>query len=286
MAHPTEPAPDRAATGTDAAHAGRIAWISIAPVKSMALQALTEAEIGARGIAGDRRFVVLDGAGRLCNGVRLGRLAAIHPTVAPDGTHLALRFPDGTRVEGDVVRTERLAVDFYGATRTLHGLSGPFDAALSAWAGMPLRLVEADRPGEALDRLPKGGHVTIVSARGLAEVALAGGLDDPLDQRRFRLTLGVEGAPAWAEDGWVGRPLHVGAATIRPGGDVGRCAVTTCDPDTGEPDADTLRWLRAIRGHRATGERLPFGVYARVATPGRVRLGDPVIVGAAGRSAG
>ncbi len=258
--------------------AGRIAWISVAPVKSMALQALAEAEIGPRGIAGDRRFVVLDGGGRLCNGVRFGRLASIRPEVAPDGTHLALRFPDGTVAAGPVIRTEPRTVEFYGAARAFHDLDGPFDAALSAWAGMPLRLVEADRPGEALDRMPKGGHITIVSARGLAEVALAGGLDDPLDQRRFRLTLGVEGAPAWAEDGWVGRTLQVGAAAIRPGGDVGRCAVTTCDPDTGEPDADTLRWLRAIRGHRATGERLPFGVYARVVTPGTVRLGDAVTV--------
>ncbi|MFO1541394.1 MAG: MOSC domain-containing protein, partial [Chloroflexota bacterium] len=112
--------------------------------------------------------------------------------------------------------------------------------------------------------------------------ALAAGLDDPRAQRRFRLTLGAEGAPAWAEAGWVGRTLQGGAAAIRPGGDVVRCAVTTCDPDTGEPDADTLRWLRQIRGHRATGERLPFGVYARVVTPGMVRLGDPVVVTDAG----
>lgn len=255
-----------------------LAWIAAAPVKSMALAALEEAEIGPHGIPGDRRFVVLDGGGRLCNGVRFGRLATIVPSVSADGGTLALRFPDGTRVEAPVRRSEPRSVRFYGDERVLHGLDGPFDAALSAWAGMTLQLMEADRPGSAIDRAPKGGAISIVARRDLAELALAGGRDDPLDHRRLRINLGVDGVPAWAEDGWVGRTLRIGAATIRVKGDVGRCAMTTQDPDTGEPDFDTLRHLGALRADYTGSERLPCGVYARVVVPGRVRVGDPVEV--------
>jgi hypothetical protein len=61
-----------------------------------------------------------------------------------------------------------------------------------------------------------------------------------------------------------------------PQGNVGRCAVTTQNPDSGSPDLDTLKALAAYRRAVATTEPLPFGVYAAVAQPGRVRVGDPV----------
>jgi uncharacterized protein YcbX len=52
--------------------------------------------------------------------------------------------------------------------------------------------------------------------------------------------------------------------------------VTTQNPETGEPDLDTLKALAAYRQDVETTEPLPFGVYAAVAQPGRVRVGDPV----------
>ena len=61
-----------------------------------------------------------------------------------------------------------------------------------------------------------------------------------------------------------------------PQGNVGRCAVTTQNPDSGAPDLDTLKALAAYRRVVETTEPLPFGVYAVVAVPGRVRVGDPV----------
>ncbi|HEX2755649.1 MAG TPA: MOSC N-terminal beta barrel domain-containing protein [Candidatus Limnocylindrales bacterium] len=56
---------------------GRIAWIAIAPVKSMALVFLDRAELELEGIAGDRAFAVIDGTGRLVNGKRAGSLATV-----------------------------------------------------------------------------------------------------------------------------------------------------------------------------------------------------------------
>jgi uncharacterized protein YcbX len=52
--------------------------------------------------------------------------------------------------------------------------------------------------------------------------------------------------------------------------------VTTQNPDSGAPDLDTLKALARYRGEVETTEPLPFGVYAAVAQPGRVRLGDTV----------
>jgi len=63
---------------------------------------------------------------------------------------------------------------------------------------------------------------------------------------------------------------------VIPIGHVGRCAVTTQNPETGAPDLDTLKALAAYRADAATTEPLPFGVHAAVNRPGRVRVGDPV----------
>jgi uncharacterized protein YcbX len=69
--------------------------------------------------------------------------------------------------------------------------------------------------------------------------------------------------------------VRVGDAVLLLNGDVGRCVVTSHDPDTGVTDFDTLGTLAVYR-REGRDEPLPFGVYGSVAVPGRVRVGDPV----------
>ena len=59
-------------------------------------------------------------------------------------------------------------------------------------------------------------------------------------------------------------------------GHVGRCLVTSRDPETGEVDLPTLDLLRDYRGELNSTEPLPFGIYGEVLQGGAVRLGDPV----------
>jgi uncharacterized protein len=102
------------------------------------------------------------------------------------------------------------------------------------------------------------------------------GVSEPIDPRRFRMTFGVEGLEAHEEDRWIGRDVSVGDTTLRVRGNVGRCAATTRQPDTGDVDFKTLHHLKAYRYEVPTTEPLPFGVYASVVRPGRVRVGDAV----------
>ena len=90
------------------------------------------------------------------------------------------------------------------------------------------------------------------------------------------MNFGIEGVDPHAEDGWRGRRVRVGEATVIPQGHVGRCAITTQNPDTGTVDLDTLKALAAYRGDVDSTEPLPFGIHAAVAEPGRVRVGDAV----------
>jgi uncharacterized protein YcbX len=83
------------------------------------------------------------------------------------------------------------------------------------------------------------------------------------------------------EDTWVKRHVRIGEALVRLRGDVGRCAITTQNPETGVPDFDTLRTIRSYReitANEAGTKHVPFGVYGEVVEPGKVALGDRVEV--------
>ncbi len=133
----------------------------------------------------------------------------------------------------------------------------------------------SDEIGAASDRGPDAG-VSIISAESVADLARTGGVD-ALDSRRFRMLFEVEGVDAYAEDAWIGREVQIGSAVVFPAGNVGRCVVTTCDPATAKRDFDTLGVLASYRGDMETTEPLPLGIVGDVVSPGRVRVGDPVI---------
>jgi hypothetical protein len=90
------------------------------------------------------------------------------------------------------------------------------------------------------------------------------------------MLFGVAGVDAHAEDTWIGSRVHIGSAVVVPGGNIGRCAVTTLDPRTGVSDLDTLAALAKYRGEKVRSEPLAFGVWARIVHAGVVRVGDPV----------
>jgi uncharacterized protein len=90
------------------------------------------------------------------------------------------------------------------------------------------------------------------------------------------MTIGIDGIDAHAEDGWLGSHVRVGRAVVLLRGNVGRCAVTTLDPDRGVRDLETLDAIADYRAEVPTSERLPFGVWGEVVEPGRIEVGDAI----------
>jgi uncharacterized protein YcbX len=68
----------------------------------------------------------------------------------------------------------------------------------------------------------------------------------------------------------------VGAALLRMHGHVGRCLITSRDPDSGEIDLPTLDLLGEYRRDLESTEPLPFGIHGAVLEGGTVRVGDAV----------
>jgi len=247
--------------------------LSLAPVKSLGLVHPDEIELDRNGVRGNRRFWLVDEDARLFNNKRNGPMVRIHPTWDEDTRVLALDLPDGTRIEDTVELGEAVAAEMYGHPHPSHRVLGPWEQAISKHVGKPLTLLYAD--DHAVDRGYRGGSVSLVSRGSLERLREQAGRTGPVDGRRFRMLLEIDGVPAHAEDEWLGTQVRVGDATIVLNGDVGRCAVTTHDPDTGVADFDTLKTLASYR-REGRNESLPFGVYGAVVVPGRVRVGDDV----------
>ncbi len=94
-----------------------------------------------------------------------------------------------------------------------------------------------------------------------------------LEVDRFRPNILVEAATAepYPEDRWVGHVLRLGALRLRIDKRDGRCLVITIDPATSERDPRILRQVAA--------ERQGFlGVYATTVEPGRLAVGDPILL--------
>jgi uncharacterized protein YcbX len=248
-----------------------VSWLSIAPVKGLALVRPDEVLLERHGVAENRRFFLVDEDGRQFGLLRYGPLVRVRPQYDEAAGRLALVFPDGSRVEDEVRLAEPVATTI--SRRRVDGrvVDGPWAAPLSDHARRPLRLVQTLRPGDAVDR--GRGQVSIVSDASVEELARQSGREE-VDARRFRMLVGVGGTGPHEEDTWVGARVRIGEALVLVRGHVGRCAITTQDPETGVPDFDTLRAIKAYRGLR-DGE-LDMGVYGEVLEPGRVRVGDPV----------
>jgi len=159
----------------------RIAHIYYAPVKSLALTPLARTHVDKAGIPGDRAFVIVDAQGDAVTQRECFPLVLVRAVYEPVDDHLTVTLPDGTVAAG---------VPEPGASAPITGFwdqavpaveaRGPWDDALSAFAGRPLRLVRP-APGRAFDGYP----LSICSLESLDALAAAAG-EERVDGRRFR----------------------------------------------------------------------------------------------------
>lgn len=250
----------------------RVARISIAPVKSLGLVHPDRVELRPGGVQGDRRFWLVDEDGRLLNNKRSGPLVTIRPEWDEETRELTLRFPDGATVGGVVELGQRVTPGLYGRPHPSRRVLGPWEEAIAAHVGQPVRLLWSE--SHATDRGRWGGEVSLVSRASLDRLGEEAGSVDRVDGRRFRMLLELEGLDALEEERWRDRRVRAGEAMLLVGGPTPRCAVPSASPDTGRRDRDVLRELLDVRG-AVDGESC-LGVYAEVLESGVVRVGDAV----------
>jgi uncharacterized protein YcbX len=127
------------------------------------------------------------------------------------------------------------------------------------------RLVQA--PGHSFsDMAAKCVHlVNMASVREVERTT--GRAVDPL---RFRANIFFEGAPPWAELGWIGKTIAAGQAKLDVFKTTTRCEATNVDPATGARDMAIPAHLQRTWGHQ------DFGIYAKVAEGGEISANMPL----------
>jgi hypothetical protein len=265
--------------GHDAARTGRpvarIAALATAPVKGLRLQSRDAVRLETIGAVDDRRFFLVTDEDRMVNARRLRKLSAVVAGYDRERHWLAMVFPDGSVVEGEVRPGKAMRPQFFAREVPVSLVVGPWAQALSDYTGRSVRLVMVAEGTPGTDR----GFAGAVSLMSRASVErLEQEAQHEVDARRFRMLIEVDGIEAHEEDAWVGRRLQIGAATVRFNGHIGRCIVTGLDPDTGRGDMPTLELLRGYRLGLDTTEQLALGVFGEVRVPAVIRRGDPVLL--------
>ena len=251
-----------------------VAWISLTPVKGLALDHVEEIELLESGLRGDRRFYLVDEGSRLVNnkGRKRSALQLVRGHFDEATNELTVRLADGGEIVGPAEPGDELQTSFHSHPKTARRVPGPWDGALSELVDEPVRLVTAEHGAPDRGRSGAATLLGVASLETLAgELGVAG-----IDGRRFRMNFGIDGLEPHVEDSWIGVRLRIGEAVVVPQGHVGRCTITTQNPDSGVSDLDTLKALAAYRGDLDATEPLPFGVHAAITAAGRVRVGDPV----------
>lgn len=208
------------------------------PVKSMAGERLEECAITDAGLEGDRRWAMIDHTPE-----RDGKWFNIKQ-------HAPLMTYKARLAEGKLTVLAPGGADI--------GLEVAFERVVGE-SSRPVTLREL--PGGNFD----AAHILIVNLASVAAFALEAGM--PVDHRRFRANIYVDGIDPEEELRWLGRNIRAGDAELEVIDRCERCKVITMDPDTTEATPSLLRLL--VERH---DERM--GMYCRVVRPGRVAVGD------------
>ncbi|WP_296181746.1 MOSC domain-containing protein [Pseudomonas sp. UBA1879] len=255
------------------------------PLKSCQAEPLQQAGFDELGLIGDRRWMLVDEAnGRFFTQRALPHMSQLSVLWNAEGG-VTLSAPGVAPLK--VPLPENVEANLRGVTvwrDTLRVPDAGDEAArwVSDFIGKPTRMVHV--PKERARWLPSGyGTVNdrVAFADGFPLLLIGQGSLDDLSNRigreqemlRFRPNLVVEGAEAFAEDGW--KRIRIGDMTFQLLTACSRCILTTIDPATGERNEDREP-LSTLKTYREKEGLVLFGQNMVSEGPGVVEVGMEV----------
>lgn len=267
-----------------------LSGLYVYPVKSLRGCSVTIADVDPLGIAGDRRFMVVDESNRFLTQRSLPQMTLVYTALSASSLTLSAAGAGSCAVPRHAPRggPTRL-VSVWKSEGLVADDCGDAPAAwLSDVLGVTCRLV---RIGDAFRRpmlkaAARAGDVVAFADAypfmAISEASLAD-LNDRLAERgepalpmnRFRPSFVIADCAAYAEDTW--QRIRVGDMILRAGGPCARCAVTTTDQETAARGKEPLRLLATYRRDASDPTNVNFGQnFIHETKSGTLRIGDVV----------
>jgi uncharacterized protein YcbX len=234
------------------------------------------------GLAGDRRWAVVDEAGTSRTARQVRALLGFRAEPLDAGAVRIVDSEGASLVVEPPVGAAPIAVSH---SRQGSALPAPEDANewLSKRLGRRVTLVwqpdptarsiseqRGGLPGESLS-LADAGPLLLVSEASLAQLNRwiddDFGASEPLDVTRFRPNVVVDGVEPFAEDAWAS--VRIGDVSFRTTMQCDRCVMTTIDPATLAGGKEPIRTLAR---HRRSGNKVWFGIRLAPTSPGTIRV--------------
>ncbi|MDF3025646.1 MAG: hypothetical protein K0R10_3007 [Alphaproteobacteria bacterium] len=264
----------------------KVESLHIYPVKGCRAVDVTEAAIERRGLAHDRRWMIVDENYKFVTQREVPAMAAIETAIAGDmlalglnGSAIGIDFPTPNAPKHTVTIWKQ-QVEAYtagaAADKWITSALG-FRAHLVWQGGLPRSIASTqatpDTPTSFADDFP----LLVTVSESLADLNTK--MPAPLPMNRFRPNIVVTGAPAWAEDMW--RKIRIRDVVIDLPKPCLRCVVTATDQQHGMRGEDneplkTLKTFRLMREAGMTG--VVLGQNGIPEGTGVIHLGDTVEV--------
>ncbi|RMG67817.1 MAG: MOSC domain-containing protein [Bacteroidetes bacterium] len=253
------------------------------PIKSLGGISLPRWRVGDRGLHLDRRWMLVDEAGRFLSQRELPGMARLSLSLRGDELLVQHRHEDRepllipSEPETDIWLTAQIWDDQV----LVQAVSPLADAWFTETLGRPCRLVyqpdTSHRPvdpryarGQEGVSLADGYPTLIIGEASLQD--LNDRLAQPVPMDRFRPNLVFSGGEAHDEDTWTS--LQLGPITFYPVKPCARCQVVTTDQATGARSPEPLRTLST---YRRQAHKVLFGMNLLHEGDGDIAVGMPLV---------
>jgi uncharacterized protein len=257
-----------------------VSKIYIFPIKSCAGISLKSAEVTPRGLAYDRRWLLVDEVGVHVTQRTKPQLVHFVPTIKESG--ILLVFKNSEILIPFVPNGDKSNVDVWGSVFEAIEV----DIAVSQWfsehLGQKVRLMyQPDDSIRKVDEKYATSETDHVSAADGYPILMTSeeSLDDlntrlevPVEMLRFRPNIVVKGMAPYEED--LLRAVKIGNSVLEGVKNCGRCSMITNDLQKGVLSKEPLRTLSSYRNE---GGKVNFGRNFIPQNLGEIKIGDHLV---------
>ncbi len=281
----------------------RVTSLRIYPVKSMSGVTVDTAGVEPWGIAGDRRWGLVDESGEMITAREVHALLRFRAEIL-DGQTIRITDPDGE----SILAAATACVNLVPVGHSRQGYARLAATEVNNWLtdriGIQVRLVWQDDPSVRTLAEDSGGirgeHLSLADAGPLllasqasmaqlnawitagadlpdvpdldaADLSTGTGAGEALDIERFRPNIVIDGEEPFAEDAWP--TVRIGNLEFRTTMLCDRCVMTTIDPITLVGGKEPIRTLAR---HRRWDRKTWFGTRLVPLRTGTISVGDAI----------